>query len=355
VANILFVLDGDLMTSSGIHVRALAHYLSEAGHHCVVAVPDCKSSVKALVRPLYKVTELIELIEEGLTFPDQRGPDIVHAWTPRRIVQSYCSRLARYHSFKLIIHLENHEEQIFEGNVLEQADGVTVATDTLKGFVPEGIPVCEIPPGADGHLFKPGLNGAALKRALRIPEDHAVTVYAGNVHQANAREVRSLYLAVALLNREGCPTTLVRAGIDYQPTLDGPSIGCHTIDLGYLDHKMLPHIYSLADFFVQPGRSAKVNDYRVPAKLAEFFAMGKPVILPKTNVGRHTKHGVEAFVLPVADATNIVDAVKIIMNDGELYQRLAEGARRFFERHLSWPVTCRKLVEFYSRFCKSKH
>ena len=343
------------MTSSAIHVRAFANYLSEAGHHCVIAIPDCNSSVKALVRPLYKVTEFVELMEGGPTFPDQRGPDIVHAWTPGRIVQSCCSRLARYHSFKLIIHLENNEKQIFEGDILEQADGVTVTIDTLKEFVPEGIPVCEIPPGADGHLFKPGLNGAALKRALKIPEDHAVTVYAGNVHQANAREVRSLYLAVALLNREGCPTSLVRAGTDYQPTLDGPSIGFHTIDLGYLDHKMLPHVYSLADFFVQPGRSDKFNYHRVPAKLAEFFAMGKPVILPKANVGQYIKHREEAFVLPVADATNIVDAVKIIMNDRELYQRLAEGARRFFESYLSWPATCRKLVEFYNRFCKSEH
>ena len=63
-------------------------------------------------------------------------------------------------------------------------------------------------------------------------------------------EVRSLYVAAAILQREGIPTTLLRAGKDYSPFL-GPDESWASeisIDLGYTNHVEVPKILALADF-----------------------------------------------------------------------------------------------------------
>ncbi len=145
-------------------------------------------------------------------------------------------------------------------------------------------------------------------------------------------------MAVAILNREGHPAVLLRAGQDCCPFLepDGSWGRKHSIEMGYMPHHQMPDLLAAADILVQPGRSDPFNDYRFPSKLPEFLAIGRPVVVPAANLGLHLKHGVDAFVLPKVDALAIVEATLRITGDSELYDRLAKGARDFFERRLSW-------------------
>ena len=129
------------------------------------------------------------------------------------------------------------------------------------------------------------------------------------MHAANFREVRSLYLAVHLLNRAGLPTVLIRMGNDNS---DYP--------YGYKDwaakHTLSPRLRpkianaspkssTLADILVQPGGPDPFNDLRFPSKLPEFFAMAKPIILPRTNIGLVTRHLTDAYVVDKADGPGI--------------------------------------------------
>jgi glycosyltransferase involved in cell wall biosynthesis len=379
--NVLFVLYHDFTANSAIHVHALSNHLIDLGYDCVVAVPNNKLSAKVLGQPRYGTIEFDEFPKLPDHFFNRKGPDLVHAWTPREIVRTFCAQLETHYRFRLIVHLEDNEEYLLEKalrtdirqlrrmpaseldrvvlsslshpqkyvDMLKHSDGVTVVIGKLKEFVPEGVPICEIWPGAEIELFHAGVNDDGLRERLEIPKTHTVLGYAGNVHHANIVEMRSLYLAVGILNREGFPTTLVRAGVDYHPVFDEdiPSIKPYIRNLGYIEHKELPSFYALADLFVQPGRPDSFNDYRFPSKLPEFFAMGKPVILPKTNVGLVTKHREDAFVLSVADAINIVGAVKSIVTDRDLWRSLREGSCRFFQSHFRWSETSQKLSQFY--------
>jgi glycosyltransferase involved in cell wall biosynthesis len=166
---------------------------------------------------------------------------------------------------------------------------------------------------------------------------------------ANAHEVRSLYLAVAILNREGFPATLVRAGRDFYPFL-GPDETWgrqHSIELGMMPHSRVPSLLALADVLVQPGNSDAFNDYRFPSKLPEFLSVGRPVILPNANIGRYMTPGVHGYILEKSNAVVIADAVREIVSDRELYRRLSEGALEFFRTQLSWSNSATKLNEFY--------
>ncbi len=312
-------------------------------------------------------------------FSNSQPPDIIHAWTPRENVRLFCEKVRALCSASLFIHLEDNEELILEVNLgrsfediarstsmklpgnlahprnyrrfIAEADGVTMIMDRLEKFVPPALPRLILWPGADSQLFFPQKRDETFLASLGVPPENIVLCYTGNVHSGNAREVRSLYLAAAILSREGIPTTLIRAGTDYCPFLGPDEKWARevSVDLGYVKHVDIPRVLALADFLIQPGTNDGFNEYRLPAKLPEFFAMGRPVLLPLTNVGRFVRHGEEAWVLPKVDALGIVDTLKMLRADEQLAQRLAAGALAFCQEHFSWSKNAATLEAFYER------
>jgi glycosyltransferase involved in cell wall biosynthesis len=89
------------------------------------------------------------------------------------------------------------------------------------------------------------------------------------------------------------------------------------------------------------------NDYRIPSKLPEFFAMGLPVILPRTNVGLLVRDGEECLLLEQGDAEDIALKVERVLHDDALAARLGRGARSFAERTFSWERSAQALQAFY--------
>jgi len=175
------------------------------------------------------------------------------------------------------------------------------------------------------------------------------------MHAANFREIRSLYLAVALLNREGQPAVLLRAGTDYVDLHDYRGwVSQFVRHMGYIPYTHLAPMLAAADLFVQPGRCNDFNKYRFPSKLPDFFAMGRPVILPRTNIGLVTRHLQDAYVLDEADGPAIADGVKRVMSDRALYERLVLGAREFFHTNLSWSTTAGETLALYKKVLKER-
>jgi glycosyltransferase involved in cell wall biosynthesis len=163
--------------------------------------------------------------------------------------------------------------------------------------------------------------------------------------------VRELYAAVLRLNRDGEPVTLIRTGRDNVDFL-GPladEVAPHVLSLGQiLHHHHLPALLALADIFVQPGQSDAFNDYRFPSKLPEFFALGRPVVLPRANLGTLVRHGIDAWVLDRADAAGIAAAVTTLRRDPSLCARLSQGATAFAGQHFSWRRSAEALANFYA-------
>lgn len=383
--NILFVLYNNFHSQSSIHVHHFANNLMAQGWDCVVSVPHDKHTVALLGKNLYQVTEFSEIPHLKDFFRNEKGPDIVHVWTPREVNRLYCEKLKSLYDFKLVIHLEDNEEYIIEKDIkksfkeilasvdsleiperlshptryrdfLASADGVTVIIEKLKEFVPNGVPSITLWPGADTQQFFIRRKNLQLAEKFGIPKERIIFCYTGNVHPGNQHEVRSIYLAVALMNREGLPAVLVRTGMDTCEFLSENDqwLKKHSIELGYIDYSSMADVLGLADFLIQPGRPDKFNDYRFPSKLPEFLAMGKPVILPATNIAQVMEHKRDAFILPVVDAASIVDAVKLILNDKELYDKLSLGAVNFARANLNWQKNSESLKLFYESIWREK-
>lgn len=380
--NILFALYGDFFANSALHVTALANELIALGYDCVVAVPSHKETLGALPRAGFVALNFAELPRLPACFKDGRGPCLVHAWTTRENVRQFASAVAARHGSAILVHLEDNEQEILETRLgrpfaelaalpdaeldplipptlshprraagfLRAAAGVTVIVDRLREQVPAGRPCRVIWPAADSANFFPRPRDDAMRRQLGYRPDDILLFYHGNTHTSNAAEMRSLYEAVALLNRRHRPTQLIRTGRDFPGFLpEGDAwIRPHLVHLGHIGRaRLLPTLMATADYFVQPGAPGTFNDYRFPSKLPEFFALGRPVILPHANLGQLVRHGEQAWVLPDADARGIADAIETLHDDPALRQRLSEGAVAFARDNFSWPRSAGQLLEFY--------
>src|SRR5262249_46780805 len=232
---------------------------------------------------------------------------------------------------------------------LQRAAGVSVIIDRLLDWKPADLPGVTIWPGFEEDLFASNEANPALRSELRIwPGDHRPG-YPGNLHPANLIEARTLYLAVGALNRRHIPTTLVRLGQDLVDPVPHELawVRRHVIDVGMRPHVEVPRYLALADVLVQPGKSDEFNDYRFPSKLPEFFAMGRPVVLPATNIGLHLRDGEDAILLRDGSALELATTLERLFADPDLAQRLGRAARTFAETHLTWSQSVIKLLDFY--------
>jgi glycosyltransferase involved in cell wall biosynthesis len=380
VSNILFALYHDFSANSAVHVHNFANQLAALGHCCAVAIPEDADRGAGLGEQNYSVQRFDQVDGEwSRVFANGRSADVVHAWTPRENVRLFCEKLGGFCDFSLFVHLEDNEELILEVNLgasfkilassrfaeipanlshptyyrdfIASAAGVTMIMDRLESFVPSETPQLILWPGADDRLFFPRPRNPQLLEQLGIAPGTLVLCYTGNVHSANARDVRSLYLAAAILDREGTPARLIRTGRDFCPFLGPDEEWAHTvsIELGQVPYQEIPTLLSLADALVQPGADNAFNEFRLPGKLPEFFAMGRPVIVPRTNVGRFVRDREEAWVLDKVDALGIVDAVLELRQDKTLSERLAAGAVAFAREHFDWKTNAGTLAAFYEK------
>lgn len=383
--NILFANYHDFSSNSAIHIFHLANELVTLGHECVVATPGAVESVTKIGTPLFRPADFASV--ENLTFSNGHGVELIHAWTPREIVRKFVQPLAQKYACPYIVHLEDNEELLLSETLrmatsklrrmsdqellrliptslshprhyqtfLKGASGVTALIDRLLEFKPDGMSGSVLWPSYDPHIEWHRPKNKALANKFGLTDEH-VLVYTGNVHAANQREVFSLYLAVALLNRRGIRTKLLRTGRDYVPLFDDnlAELRNNVIELGFVERNILPDLLALADVLVQPGRAGLFNDYRFPSKLPEFLASGKPVVLPKSNIGLHLDDGVNAILLKEGNALEIVNKVAPLLADENLRTTIGQGGRTFAERHLGWTKNAKQLQTFYQHVLGNK-
>ncbi len=392
--NVLFILYHNFKANSAIQVHNFANGLCEIGVNCIIAVPNDKQTVNTYIGGVIKYHPLNydEVLQKIPLIFGIKGPDIIHVWTPREIVRKFCEKIKLEFPYsKIIIDLEDNEEIIVASNLgtsfkklenktiatldsiipeslshpirykkfLSESDGVTVIMDSLLAFVPKEKknlvlwPILDIKRFGDANeeLPKEDIN---LKKEKKI-----ILSYIGNVHSANYKEVRSLYLAVALANREGIPTKLIRAGTNYvkfwgeeeQEILTKDNL----IELGFIPNHEVPSILMASDILIQPGEPSVFNDYRLPSKLVEFLASGKPVALPSTNLGRFLKDGEEAILLDKGNALDVLSVIRKFKEHPAFFSKIGEKGKEFAIKNFDKDIQSMKLLNFYKNVLNERN
>lgn len=379
---VIFVTYHDFRSNSSIQVFSLANRMVELGHCVHVCIPGGTETVTLPGRPLFSCSTYANALNRPGQFEGTPGNTVIHAWTPREKVRKFTRRLREILGCPAIVHLEDNEDIVTASMLgcdpdhmlaqpenlldpfisqslshprryrafLESASGVTHLIDKLSVFVPAGKPCMMFWPAYNGDIFHEMPLLLEERRRLGIGDHEKVLAYTGNVTAANRREVASLYLAVVILRRQGYAARLLRTGRDFVPLFPGPAeeISEAVISLGQLAHHgEIPRVLGMADFLVQPGRADPYNDFRFPSKLPEFFSIGRPVLLPHTNLGRFVRDGVDAVVLREGHAMEIADRLIELIRDPAKCEQLSRGALAFCKLHFDWNKAATALIAFY--------
>ncbi len=379
--NVLLVSHCDFFGNSAYHALALARMFRAQGINPAIAIPDNLASFEVVGQQSFVITTYAHALRGEQLFGDRAKPDIIHAFTPREHVRKFTEALSAQCDCPYVVHFEDNERIIVEDEIgkealaalddlppaltepliagwrshpqransfVERASGLTAVIDRLLDGVPPGIPRTVFWPGFDEGA-RDNRGAGSLRTDLGIAADEIVLVYTGNLHASNVSEMRSLYLAVALLRRGGYPARLVRTGHNHTPAewLQELELGDAVLDLGFLTRSKLWQVLQLADILVQPGAADDFNEYRFPSKLPDFLVSGKPVVLPRSNIGRQLIHAENALLLDRGDAEEIFDMVATLADDASLRQRIGEAGKAFAETYLRWDHAAAKVSSLY--------
>lgn len=377
--NVLLVSHSDFPSNSAVHVHHYANELIKLGCDCIVAVPYNHQSVEEMNGYLYSVIDYKQVEQLSNKFKNGLPPEIIHCWTPREHVRKFCCQLSFQYDTALIVHLEDNEEAVtsrflnmklekFDINsekllphnlshpqrykkFLDTADGATIIIEKLRDFLDPKISCLTLFPGGDMLEFYPRSPDSQLLQQLKISKESTIICYTGNVHLANQKEVRELYLAIGARNQTGKKTILIRTGIDNNINFlqeDELWIKEYVIEMGWVKRNKIPLILSIADILVQPGEPDEFNDYRFPSKIPEFLAMGKPIIIPNTNIAKHLNHLENVFILSKVNRNSLVEAIDFLMNNPDIRSKISQGGVHYAKKNLSWDKNSEKLLGFYN-------
>ena len=378
VRNVLLLSHCDFNGNSALHVFSLARELQHLGLSPAIEVPAHPEGAAELGEPTFPIVGY----GAAFAFPDGEGPDVVHAFSPRELVRNRVAALVREHGVPYVVHLEDDDRAILAAELggvapealrrlppalldrvvridrvhpvrgrrfLEQAAAATVITPRLLELLPPHLPAVAFNAGFDPSVLSPRRSRSEVRAELRIAPDDIVLVYPGSVHATNVADMRMLYRAVATLRSEGRTVVLVKTGVDAPCAWRLPRLGSALRDLGRVPRNRIPELLAAADILVQPGRAGTFDDYRFPSKVPEFLASGRPVVLPRTNVGLELRQDVDAVVLDRGDAAEIAAAVARLADDPDLRARIGSNGHAFALRTLRWSSSAAHVARLYER------
>ena len=379
---VLFLYFGPLRVNSAIQAFHFGEEMTAEGIEVLLCGAGDPRVVTDIGEPSFECTSYEGLRGKLRRWARDPQPTMVCAWTPRELVRKATERATQILDAPYAVHLEDNEEHLLSSALrrpyeslrrlpqrdldricgemainpgrypgfLAGAAGITVITAELNEFNRAGRPWHVARPGVDPERLRPDLEPAVTRESLGLRPEDFVIVYHGIGHYANQHDLLSLYLAVKLLQRRGRRVKLVRLGATEFAGVDPSSFVAIAHDvphLGDVPWREIPGYLALADAYVQPGAPDDFNRYRLPSKLPEFLAMGRPVVLPRANIGNDLTDGEDALLLDRGDAQEIAAKIELLLDDPVLAGRLGEGARRFAIERLSWRRNSQQLAAFY--------
>jgi glycosyltransferase involved in cell wall biosynthesis len=116
---------------------------------------------------------------------------------------------------------------------------------------------------------------------------------------------------------------------------------------GWVAAERIPDLLDDADVCIDPAPPTDVNTRSTMVKLAEYLALGKPVVAYDLVEARRTA-GSAALLVPAGDLAALIDALALIGGDEALRTRFAAAATERAQV-LTWVSSERALLAAYGR------
>ncbi len=381
--NILFVLYGDLNSNTAIPITLFAKHLHAQGHQCAIAVPQRPDPSKVILNSFLPAFGFDQILEKNCAiFPQGERAHIVHACTPRKVIYEFICEYMNIIPTPIAVYLEDNEEWIaqaalkatessilsFTNNEIDEqlpkylshpfeslyfiglCDLAILIQKKLAVTVPPFIPQKIVPWGYDLEEFQSRSEGIdEVREKYNIPATAKVIVYPGGLNPYTQSAIQDLCEAVIQINDRGIECILLRTGpgplTQIYPNDDYPKNIIR--DLGVIPRSDIPSLLNIADVFVQPGQITPFEDLRLPSKIPEFLAMGKPLLLPNCHIADIFQDGVDAVLLKTGEPEEIAHRCMEVFANEEWSISLGKRARMIAEQHFDIHKQTNLLVEAY--------
>ena len=228
--------------------------------------------------------------------------------------------------------------------------------DRLLEFRPDGVPAEVVWPAYEPELFTDDPPDRELRRRLGIADDESVLVYAGNAHASNAAEMRSLYLAVAAVNRDGPPAAARPARARLRPVPRARAAAGRGARRPRARAAARPRCRgTCASPTCSCSRAAPDDVQRVPLPVeAAGVPRDRPAGRPPGGERRPVPRGRRASASSSAAATRSRSRPRSSGSSTTTSCASGSGAaaRAFAERTFSWAESARTLRRFYDRVAR---
>lgn len=407
---ILFVGYQPFYESGMMQMYCFANELSRLGHQVLALVPPdsrCRrisESVELMDEPPLFRLEEIKFKGPLLSSESRREvrafePDIIHAWTPRHIPASVVLQLRRYTEARLIVHCQDNEEYLYGLHLAalgrrvpcwwlrrlarpplhlrmllrpllwplrwqvkhplsyrlinKAADCFTAHNPPLQREIQRRFPdrkVHLLYTGVDLDRFDPQVDGEPIRQQLGL-DGRKVVMYTGSIDLPN---LLILMRSVMLAKEKHPELAFVFVGTDHlccehriKMEIQAMSMEKDVLFPGLVEHRRIHEYMAAADILVQYGQPGPYNDVRLPGKLIEYMAMGKPMITYGTGIGEIFEDGIDALTTARGDAAEIAQKLDILLSNEPLAGQMGANARKKAEELFDWGKNARYLAEIY--------
>lgn len=118
---------------------------------------------------------------------------------------------------------------------------------------------------------------------------------------------------------------------------------------GRVPDKDLLDVLSTADVCVNPDKPCEMNDISTMIKIAEYMALGKPIVQFDLKEGRYTAGEAALYSDNANQVPSFADNILWLLDRPEERERMGEIGRRRVEEKLAWDYSVGNLVAAYER------
>jgi len=204
--------------------------------------------------------------------------------------------------------------------------------------------------GVDTERFKPGTNYRDIRRQFAISKDDVVIGFVGRL--VINKGLNYLIEAVALLKKSFNVKLLIVGDGSLMEELKkmAKNKGLEESVIFTGMRRDITDILSSIDIFVLS--SIKEG---FPNSLLEAMAMGKPIVATAIGgIPEIIQHGANGLLVQSADIEGLAAAIKTIIDNPLMAQRIGRAARDFIEKNYSIDATVRKWETLYRQILEQK-
>ncbi|NUM25112.1 MAG: glycosyltransferase family 4 protein [Candidatus Buchananbacteria bacterium] len=236
-------------------------------------------------------------------------------------------------------------------SVFEQCFKIVAITQGLKEeLVNLGISEQKIivaPDAVDLKDFEIADDKNEVRQKLGLPLNQKLAVYTGHLYDWKGAD--TLAHAVKYFNEDASAVFVGGTDSDIKHFKNQFSNNDKIIIVGRVDHKLIPSYLKAADVLVLPNSAkSKISKlYTSPMKLFEYMASGAPIVASSLPSIREVVGEQEVQFFEPDSAVSLAEAIKKVLADISLGERLAQQARRVVSQ-FTWDQRAKKIISTFN-------